>query len=191
MVIMIIGNLKKLSNNNFMRQKLKKENLAGLFIILGFILLLMFIIVIPIMPKKNIVHFDHIKYNFEKEKWNKLGIENYEFNITNDDTGMIQYDTHIIIKNNIFASKENNKLGNIYYNNYTINDIFNEIESNYQTNNKKTDFFDTYIRQIIIEYNDKYHFPEKIIYVYNKIPFATDQGNHFERLYGFNVFYKF
>ena len=134
-------------------------------------------VIVTLLPKKNYVEFDYENFINKRKLWNKLNIENYEFDIETDTKHQFHYNTHIIVKNGSFYSKITNDEYMVEkFENSTINDIFNEIEERFNRSNRIVYFFDGYVRSINIEYNEQYYYPEIVIYYNRRIPFATDQG---------------
>jgi hypothetical protein len=160
-----------------------KKTLNGILI---FAILSVFVSCVFIPFVKVDVEFDYDRFKQEKSLWKSLKPANYQFKLDYWNNGFsFPVNTLIIVENGVYKTQipysEEDGFSYESYLNETITDIYDNIEREYKEYHKnRLGFFDSYLREITIEYDTVNHIPVEVIKYYYVPPMLMDSPSYSE-----------
>jgi hypothetical protein len=129
-----------------------------------------------------IVNFDYNLFLTQRNAWNELKPNNYQFNLFKDGNGFfVPIDALIIVENGQYKEEFSNIEygGTTSYNYQTIDNIYETIENIYKEyNNTQRSKNEVYLEKIKVEYDLENNIPIKIEYFYYVPAIVADAGEY-------------
>jgi len=117
------------------------------------------------------VKFDLEEFNINRDKWEALNLQNYSYEYSNSGYSFTGISSHISVQ---ISSGEESEVIALVRNgiqdpdNYLINDLFEEIFNRFPADGLADVSSSTYLKEIKVVYNENYHFPLEVHYLYYK-----------------------
>ncbi|MBI9059048.1 MAG: hypothetical protein JEZ01_14885 [Labilibaculum sp.] len=120
--------------------------------------------------ENNTVDFDKEEFQANRDQWNSLNLQDYSYEYSNSGYSFSGIASHSKIE---IVDGEVEKIEALVENgiqdadNYLINDLFEEIAAKYPTIGRKDNSSEVYLEDIRVKYDETYHFPTEVYYIYH------------------------
>lgn len=116
------------------------------------------------------VRFDLEKFNTNRDNWEALNLQNYSYEYSNSGYSFTGISSHISVQmtkgeeSEVVALVEN---GIQDPDRYLIDDLFEEILNRFPDDGMADISSSTYLKEIKVVYDETYHFPSEVHYLYH------------------------